>query len=135
LRRDVGIDWEPSQYRENSPQTHHAEPARGRRRQELMTRLVQRAAALAFALGTLTIAAHAQDAQHAAHGNAAAAVPIIEGLGSYHRPISSRNPETQQYFDQGLRLTYAFNHLEAIRAFEEAARRDSTCAICWWGVA
>src|SRR5690606_27526480 len=77
----------------------------------------------------------AQDAQHAAHGDAAAAVPIIEGLGSYHRPISSRNPETQQYFDQGLRLTYAFNHLEAIRAFEEAARRDSSCAICWWGVA
>ena len=26
-------------------------------------------------------------------------------------------------------------HGEAIRAFREAVRLDSTCAICWWGVA
>lgn len=101
-----------------------------------MIRLVHRAAVLAVTLGTVTLPAQGQDAQHAAHGPATpAAVPIIEGLGSYHKAISTGNPETQRYFDQGLRLAYAFNHLEAIRAFEEAARRDSTCAICWWGVA
>jgi surface antigen len=44
-------------------------------------------------------------------------------------------PLVQEYFDQGLRLYYAFNHAESIRAFEEAARRDPTCAICHWGTA
>ena len=62
-------------------------------------------------------------------------VPVYDNLGTWSHPISSRNPLVQQYFDQGLRLTYGFNHGEAIRAFREAARIDSTCAICWWGVA
>ena len=44
-------------------------------------------------------------------------------------------PEAQLYFDQGLRLTYAFNHAEAVRAFEEAARLDPKCGICHWGTA
>lgn len=66
---------------------------------------------------------------------AAAAVPLFTDLGTYHRPISTTNETAQRYFDQGLRLTYAFNHGEAIRAFEEAIRQDSTCAICHWGIA
>ena len=70
-----------------------------------------------------------------ASAQAAGAVPLLDGLGSHHHPISSRDSLVQRYFDQGLRLTYAFNHPEAIRAFAEAARRDTTCAICHWGVA
>lgn len=66
---------------------------------------------------------------------AAAAVPLFTELGTYHRSISTTNETAQRYFDQGLRLTYAFNHGEAIRAFEEALRQDSTCAICHWGIA
>jgi len=62
------------------------------------------------------------------------AVPLFTDLGSYHRAISTKNPTAQKYFDQGLRLTYGFNHDEAERAFREAARLDPTCAICWWGV-
>ncbi len=62
-------------------------------------------------------------------------VPLYDDLGSFTHRISSRVPEAQRYFDQGLRLTYAFNHAEAVRAFDEAARRDDRCAICWWGVA
>ncbi len=58
-------------------------------------------------------------------------VPLFTNLGTYSHPISSRLPRVQAYFNQGLRLTYGFNHLEAIRAFREAARRDTTCAICW----
>ncbi|MGO8971498.1 MAG: hypothetical protein ACLQDQ_18225, partial [Myxococcaceae bacterium] len=60
---------------------------------------------------------------------------LLDTLGSYHRPISSRSPEAQAYFDQGLRLLYAFNHEQAQAAFEEAARRDPACAICFWGAA
>ena len=62
-------------------------------------------------------------------------VPLYTNLGTYSHAISSRVPRAQQYFDQGLRLAYGFNHEEAIRAFREAARRDPKCAICWWGVA
>jgi tetratricopeptide (TPR) repeat protein len=60
---------------------------------------------------------------------------LQENLGSYHRSITSKVPEAQAYFDQGLRLLYAFNHEEAQAAFEEAARRDPSCAICFWGAA
>src|SRR3990172_9302373 len=62
-------------------------------------------------------------------------VPLYQDLGSFHVPISTSNSQAQAYFDQGMRLTYAFNHAEAIRAFDEAARLDSDCAICHWGTA
>jgi tetratricopeptide (TPR) repeat protein len=61
--------------------------------------------------------------------------PLYDNLGSLTHRITTPVPAAQRYFDQGLRLTYAFNHAEAIRAFLEAARLDSTCAICWWGAA
>ena len=62
-------------------------------------------------------------------------VPLYSDLGSYHRTITTRNPSTQRYFDQGLRLVFGFNHAEAIRAFTEAARLDPNCAMCYWGIA
>jgi tetratricopeptide (TPR) repeat protein len=65
----------------------------------------------------------------------AAAPKLLGTLGSYHRPISSKSTQAQAYFDQGLRLLYAFNHEESEAAFEEAARRDPSCAICFWGAA
>ncbi|HXH03433.1 MAG TPA: hypothetical protein VNN09_08940 [Candidatus Competibacteraceae bacterium] len=63
------------------------------------------------------------------------AVPLYDNLGEHHHPITTQVPKAQQYFDQGLRLSYAFNHAEAIRAFTEAARLDPDCAICYWGIA
>lgn len=57
------------------------------------------------------------------------------GLGSYTRPISSKNREAQAFFDQGVRLMYAFGKSEAIRSFREAWKRDPDCAICFWGEA
>lgn len=57
------------------------------------------------------------------------------GLGTYTRPISSSNTEAQAYFDQGLRLMYAFGKSEAVRSFREAWKRDPQCAICYWGEA
>ena len=62
-------------------------------------------------------------------------VPLYTNLGDHRHPISSRVAGAQAYFDQGLRLVYAFNHAEAIRAFEAAARLDPRCAICHWGAA
>ncbi len=61
--------------------------------------------------------------------------PVLTGLGEHHHPISSRNPEAQRFFDQGMVLAFGFNHAEAERAFREAARLDPDCGICWWAVA
>lgn len=62
-------------------------------------------------------------------------VPRYANLGSLHHPITTTSEQAQQYFDQGLRWLYAFNHEEAIRSFEEAVRRDSTAAMAYWGIA
>lgn len=61
-------------------------------------------------------------------------VPLYDNLGDFHRKVTATSI-AQRYFDQGLRLYYAFNHAEAIRAFEEGARRDPRCGMCWFGVA
>ena len=61
--------------------------------------------------------------------------PIFKGLGSHHHKISTKNARTQLLFDQGIKLSFGFNHAEAIRSFREAARLDPHCAMCWWGVA
>ena len=61
--------------------------------------------------------------------------PLYDDLGSHGYTIQTDEPRAQQYFDQGLRLYYAFNHAEAIRAFEEATVQDASCAMCYWGIA
>jgi tetratricopeptide (TPR) repeat protein len=70
-----------------------------------------------------------------AAGVAFGAVPLYTGLGTAHHAVTTKSPLAQKYFDQGLRLCYAFNHDEAIRAFREAARLDPTCAMAHWGIA
>jgi tetratricopeptide (TPR) repeat protein len=59
---------------------------------------------------------------------------LFDNLGDFHRKTSSSSAEAQQYFDQGMRLMYAFNHDEATRSFAKAAMIDPTCAMCYWGV-
>jgi tetratricopeptide (TPR) repeat protein len=90
---------------------------------------------LTLALG-LTLSVLAHDAHHEHEAVAAdAPVPLFEGLGDHHFPITAASEEAQRYFDQGLIFTYGFNHFEAVRSFEEAARQDPECAMCYWGIA
>jgi tetratricopeptide (TPR) repeat protein len=70
-----------------------------------------------------------------APASTAPAVPLYDNLGRYHHEITTSSPEAQRYFDQGLTLSYAFNHAEAIRSFRQAASLDPGCAMCYWGVA
>ena len=58
-----------------------------------------------------------------------------DDLGTLTDPVTTRSPEAQRFFDQGLRLAYAFNHGEAVRAFRAAQKIDPTCAMCYWGEA
>jgi tetratricopeptide (TPR) repeat protein len=84
---------------------------------------------LALALCT---PAFAQD--HPAHDQSRP-VTLMSGLGDWHHPVSTKNPEAQAFFDQGLRFIYAFNHDEAARSFQHAADLDPALAMAYWGVA
>ena len=62
-------------------------------------------------------------------------VTLMPGLGNLHHPVSTSTLEAQQFFDQGLRLVYAFNHEEAARSFRRASELDPKLAMAWWGLA
>lgn len=80
----------------------------------------------------LQLAKASQD-QTAAYG--AATPPLFENLGDDSFPVTTNSDKAQAYFDQGLRLAYAFNHPEALRAFRYAEQLDPGCAMCAWGQA
>jgi tetratricopeptide (TPR) repeat protein len=61
--------------------------------------------------------------------------PLFSGLEGINFPITTKSAEARQYFNQGLMLSYGFNHAEAARSFYEACKIDSTCAMAWWGFA
>jgi tetratricopeptide (TPR) repeat protein len=73
-------------------------------------------------------------AQHHTMGGANP-VTMMTGLGDLHHPVSTKNQSAQEFFDQGLRLIYAFNHDEAARSFQKAAELDPKLAMAYWGIA
>ncbi len=62
-------------------------------------------------------------------------IPLYEGLGAHTRPIATKSPLAQKYFDQGLNFLFGFNHGAAIGSFKEAVRLDPGCAMAHWGIA
>jgi len=64
-----------------------------------------------------------------------AAMPLYPGMGQVHHQVTTPSPLAQKYFDQGLAFTYGFNHFEAERSFEQAARIDPHMAMAYWGMA
>ena len=60
---------------------------------------------------------------------------LYRDLGNLHFPVRTRDPRARPWFEQGMLLAYGFNHAEARRAFREAQRLDSGCALCFWGEA
>ncbi|MFN0085290.1 MAG: tetratricopeptide repeat protein [Blastocatellia bacterium] len=60
---------------------------------------------------------------------------LMPGLSGLHHPVSTKHADAQKFFNQGLALIYAFNHDEARRSFEQAARLDPNLAMAFWGIA
>jgi hypothetical protein len=60
---------------------------------------------------------------------------LVDGLGSYSRPISTASPAAQRFFDQGLRLVYGYYFREAAASFHEAQRHDANNPMIDWGLA
>lgn len=61
--------------------------------------------------------------------------PRLQNLGVHTFPVSTKVSRAQLFMNQGLNLTYGFNHAEAARAFAEAARLDPNLAMAYWGQA
>ena len=61
--------------------------------------------------------------------------PLFHNLGTHNFPITTNSELAQKYINQGIILAYGFNHEEAFRSFEEAARLDTNCAMAYWGMA
>lgn len=71
------------------------------------------------------------------HGSMAAnpAPTLRAGLGNVHHKVTTKNKTAQKFFDQGLALSYGFNHHASIASFMEAARLDPQMAMAHWGAA
>jgi tetratricopeptide (TPR) repeat protein len=84
----------------------------------------------------LLLGAATLSAQHTSHSAAPAEKPVmlLSSLGTYSHRIATSNPESQQFFDQGLRLLYGFNRYEALRSFRRAAELDPNAIKPLWGM-
>jgi tetratricopeptide (TPR) repeat protein len=80
------------------------------------------------------VALSAPTAQPQPSNSPAADSATFEGMGDTDHPVSTRNPQAQRFFNQGLALAYGFNHDEAARSFRRAAELDPDLAMAWWGV-
>lgn len=93
-----------------------------------MLRLIR--VSLILATATLAMAQH----HHEATGSEKP-VALMQGLGNWHHPIATHNPEAQKFFDQGLALLYGFNKYESLRSFRKASELDPHAAMAFWGMA
>ncbi len=89
---------------------------------------------LALGISALTLCESAFSQEHPA-GPKAKSATLMTGYGNWHHPVSTKNAQAQAFFDQGLRLIYAFNHDEAMRSFQRAAELDPKLAMAYWGIA
>jgi tetratricopeptide (TPR) repeat protein len=89
---------------------------------------------LALGISALAQCESAFSQEHSAPVKAKPAT-LMTGYGNWHHPVSTKNAQAQAFFDQGLRLIYAFNHDEAMRSFQRAAELDPKLAMAYWGIA
>ena len=100
-------------------------------------RIVFACAAFAFAFSFLggPLAAQTPNHKHyeaseeaARPGPGGVLAPRLQRLGDHAFPVSCKGELVQEFFNQGINLSYGFNHAEAARAFAEVARRAPGCA-------
>src|ERR1041385_8776284 len=85
---------------------------------------------LPVCVATLLLCGSLAAQQHQMHSQPAPKkATLMSGLGDLHHPVSTSNAEAQKFFDQGMRLIYAFNHEEAAGSFQRAAELDPKMAM------
>jgi tetratricopeptide (TPR) repeat protein len=98
------------------------------------------AAALSVALSPVHAQApvhkhYADSEEHREPAPSGALAPRLQNVGKHTFPVTTKSEQAQRFMNQGLNLTYGFNHAEAGRAFAEAARLDPQLAMAYWGQA
>ncbi|HEV8128731.1 MAG TPA: hypothetical protein VGQ14_03655 [Candidatus Eisenbacteria bacterium] len=61
-------------------------------------------------------------------------VPLRHGIGNSHEAVSTRSPEAQAFFDQGLDYLEGYVWIEAARSFHQALRLDPDLAMAYVGL-
>jgi len=79
-----------------------------------------------------TVAQQSTEGNHLFEGQMA---PLLSGMGNHHFEISTDDTLAQDFFNQGMILSYGFNHKEANRTFRQVAKLDSNNPMAWWGAA
>ena len=99
---------------------------------------------LAATLASSVLAVQAQTPTHKHYSEAGsfdtpsptgAVAPRLQNVGKHAFKVTTKSEQAQRFMNQGLNLTYGFNHAEAGRAFAEAARLDPELAMAHWGQA
>ena len=78
---------------------------------------------------------------HSVHGEAfnegpRQAAVLIPGCGdAVNFPISTKKPDAQKFFTQGIGQLHGFWYFEAERSFRQVAALDPDCAMAFWGMA
>ena len=62
-------------------------------------------------------------------------LPLLEGWGNYHMPVSFTNDSAHIFFQQGINMYYGFHIIEALASFEKSIRIDRNFAMAYWGKA
>jgi len=65
----------------------------------------------------------------------AARMVMVDGFGAGGFKVDTADAETQRWFDHGVKLRWAFEHSESVRAFRKARLLDPRCGMCAWGEA
>jgi len=97
--------------------------------------IVRRALVIVALMATCAWGVLTVRADHGPKKAAAGRPPLYEGLGAIDHKVTTASPLAQQYFNQGVRLIFAFNHDEAVRAFRAVESIDPDCAMAQWGIA
>ncbi|MCW9711301.1 hypothetical protein LQ318_00155 [Aliifodinibius salicampi] len=83
----------------------------------------------------INFAACSQQQTESKHITEGQIAPLLDGMGNHHFKISTNDTLAQDFFNQGLILSYGFNHKEAQRTFRQVAKLDSENPMAWWGAA
>src|SRR5262245_52987805 len=61
-------------------------------------------------------------------------VPLRDGIGRAHDPVTTSSPRAQAFYDQGIAYLHSYVWIEAARSFNQALRIDSNLAMANLGL-
>jgi tetratricopeptide (TPR) repeat protein len=61
-------------------------------------------------------------------------VPLRQGIGRYHDPVTTTSRDAQAFYDQGMAYVHSFVWIEAARSFHQALRLDPRMAMAHVGL-